>query len=54
MLLHPLIAGLMVAVGGWTVEEDEQCLETAPFLVFNGYFHFGPRSFKSFVIKTLV
>jgi len=51
---HPLIAGVMVAVGGWTVEEDEQCLETAPFLVFNGYFYFGPFRFKSFVIKPLV
>jgi hypothetical protein len=25
MPFHPLIAGVMVAAGGWTVEEDEQC-----------------------------
>jgi hypothetical protein len=54
MPFHPLIAGVMVAVGGWTVEEDEQCLQTAPFLVFNGYFHFDPWSFKRFVIKPQV
>jgi len=32
MPFHPLIAGIMVAAGGWTVEGDEQCLETTPFL----------------------
>jgi len=29
-----VITGVMVAAGSWSVEEDEQCWETAPFLVF--------------------
>jgi hypothetical protein len=29
-----VIARVMVAASSWSVEEDEQCWETAPFLVF--------------------